>query len=326
MHVPCAGVARARKCCITLPAVDGLEALTLELTVAPPPQSSAVEGNELILYVLDDEPVLFGAAVLYAYAGAGYYRTASADTDEAGFSRLHVVGIGFEASAYSSTAEGFDGAQLRSLRRRHFPPCEHPSNNPDRPPNPYSRRLALELANIVFPYAEKQLGLSCRPATRALLGSSYSAVLALQVLLHAPDAIDAYILGSPSLPFDPELRLWLEQSPLTSLVPAPAAFIACGALEREEAAAGEVITEDRPGQRCSNKLANVHRRIPDASHELAALLRQRGFNVDGAHEIEGEDHTSLKLPLISRGVGWLLSEHNQRQGQEHAPAAKRAKC
>ena len=48
---------------------------------------------------------------------------------------------------------------------------------------------------------------------RALLGASYSAVMALQILLHASRKVDRptppifseYVLGSPSVSFDPEI-------------------------------------------------------------------------------------------------------------------------
>jgi pimeloyl-ACP methyl ester carboxylesterase len=220
----------------------------------------------------------------------------------------------------------WDGPALRNLRRRDFPPCNHPTNDSSRHPNAHSERLARALGARVFPHVESALlGLSARPAARALVGSSYSAALALQVLLHDPEAVDAFILGSPSTPFDPELVTWLHDAPVpTSLAP-PAAFVAYGASEREPPPpAGEAQTAT-PGVPFTSDHRNVHRQIPDASHALAALLRARGAHVDGAHAIDGEDHTSLKLALIARGVSWLIGWWSGRRSGGDAEAESAAR-
>ena len=301
------GTARASRHSLILPrAPDGtLEPLSLDLTIAPAPG-----GHEsvdcIVLYVLDPEPVLFGAACLHCYAGAGYYARVPTTSAEGGFRCTHVVGIGHSVgSSFAADAVSWDGPALRNLRRRDFPPCNHPTVDPSRQPNACSRRLAGELAATVFPHVEaKLLGLDGRPATRALLGSSYSAVLALQTMLHAPGAVDAFILGSPSMPFDPELVDWLRDAPLSAAK--PAVFIAYGALEREPPPAPQEPQQAVPGTPFTADRRNVHRDIPDASHALADLLRSRGAQALECVEVAGEDHTSLKLALISRGLSWLL--------------------
>ena len=147
------------------------------------------------------------------------------------------------------------------------------------------------------------------------------------MLLHAPHhVLDAYVLGSPSVPFDPELLEWLT-TPNTALIDASGAvrpaqhgahhaqhdasgavrpagvFVAYGEREREPPP-----PPDAPATQWTSLRANVHRGIPEASHQLAAVLRARGLVVEGAVEIAGEDHTSLKLSLVSRGIGWLINE------------------
>ena len=172
------------------------------------------------------------------------------------------------------------------------------------------------------------------------------------MLLRAPHhVLDAYVLGSASVPFDPELLEWLTTpntaltTPNTALIDASGAvrpvqhgahhaqhdasgavrpvqhgahhaqhdasgavrpagvFVAYGEREREPPP-----PPDAPATQWTSLRANVHRGIPEASHQLAAVLRARGLVVEGAVEIAGEDHTSLKLSLVSRGIGWLINE------------------
>jgi hypothetical protein len=110
------------------------------------------------------------------------------------------------------------------------------------------------------------------------------------------------------VPFDPELLEWLT-TPNTALIDASGAvrpagvYIAYGEREREPPP-----PPDEPATQLTSLRANVHRGIPEASHQLAAALRARGLIVEGAVEIAGEDHTSLKLSLVSRGIGWLINE------------------
>ena len=146
----------------------------------------------------------------------------------------------------------------------------------------------------------------------------------MQVLLRAPHhVLDAYVLGSASVPFDPEILEWLAApntaldpeilewlaAPNTALIDASGAvrpagvYVAYGEREREPPP-----PPDAPATQLTSLRANVPRGIPVASHQLAAVLRARGLVVEGAVEIAGEDHTSLKLSLVSRGIGWLINE------------------
>ena len=114
------------------------------------------------------------------------------------------------------------------------------------------------------------------------------------MLLHRPAAFTDFILGSPSVPFDPAI---LEKLEKMERQPRKAAFIISGALEREE--------QEPPAGCNTSFIANVHRDIPRAAHDLAGVLREKALTVDGPHELDGEDHTTMKFGLISRGLMWL---------------------
>ena len=323
------GTARARRHAYTLPATELLPALDLDLLVASAPADVASEAEAFVLYVLDPEPILFGAACLACYAGGGYFASAHSDAPERVFHNLHVVGIGHRSADFSANPRSWDVAGLRDLRRRDFPPHNHPSRDPTRQANEHSRRLASALSELVFAHAERQLlGLDRQHvAGRALLGASYSAALALQVFLHenAPGAQRAMrttnlILGSPSLPFDPELIEQLRAMPTAEKATdeSCAALIAYGALEREPPPPADSPQVPTPGVPFTGDRRNVHRHIPDAAHELADVLAARGVAVDGAHSIAGEDHTSLKLSLVSRGISWLCEGWGSPRGRKRA--------
>ena len=266
------GIARSTRHALVLPAAGDVGELPLDILIARPPLAGA--GDALILYVLDPEPVLFGVAALHSYSGTGYFAKVL-DAPEASYRRLYVVGVGHSRELFGSSAAGWDSAALRTVRRRDFPPLDHPAIRPGNGRNAHSKRLAEAFASTIFPHVETELlGLTgdARPR-RALLGASYSSTLALQVLLASPAAVDAYILGSPSVPFDPVILEWLREAPPPAHR-APGAFIAYGAVEREEPPPPPSSAGEQPRYTCLP--ANVHHRIPDASHELAAVLRVRG--------------------------------------------------
>ena len=199
------GTARATRHEVSI--TDAAGELALDITLAKAPE--APSHGDIVLYVLDPEPILFGAACLHAYAGAGYYGSAQFVPEHL-YRRLHIVGIGHAATSYSANEKTWDTRQLRDLRRRDFPPRNHPANDPERGHNLRSANFATCLCQEIFPFVENELlGLRIPPGglgvKRVLLGASYSAALALQMLLVKDEEVDALILGSPSLPFDPEL-------------------------------------------------------------------------------------------------------------------------
>ncbi|CAE7682445.1 unnamed protein product [Symbiodinium sp. CCMP2592] len=184
---------------------DGLPPLALDILVAAPPKRApGPEEEPLVFYVLDPQPLLFGAAALFAFGQASYFANSKA-CPEAAFRRMYVVGIGHASEDFCLSDTGFDAQALRQLRRRDFPPRNHASILPGREPNVHARRLVEALVDEVLPHVEKKLlGLSHRPR-RCLLGASYSAVVALQTLLLRPGAFTSLVLGSPSVSFDPEI-------------------------------------------------------------------------------------------------------------------------
>ncbi|KAL1507631.1 hypothetical protein AB1Y20_007250 [Prymnesium parvum] len=292
------GLARASTHQITLPATDTLPELALDISWAPAPSRAHTRAPPLVLYVLDPEPILFAAAALFAYSTFGYF-SALPSTAEHGSGRLHVIGVGHAASEFSASPHGWDNCALRQLRRRDFPPFEHPSIRAGRAANACSTRFVTALIEHVIPDVEgRLLGSSTRPR-RALLGASYSAVIALQVLQLHPAAFEWFVLGSPSVCFDPEILDTLAQMPFPPHDRTPGVFIAIGAEERE------LLPADGD-TRASPRAGNVHLDLPSGAEDLARILRDRKLEVDGLHEIEREDHTSMKLALVSRGLMWLL--------------------
>ena len=134
-----AGIRRARRHRVMLRGGVGedgdvLEPLPLDVCIASPPKrhhtkmyngssgnkmydgdddNDDEEGGEdvVVLYVLDPEPLLFGAAALFAFAQAAYGSTP--DSVESVFRRMHVVGVGHAAGSYGLDGAGLDTAALR---------------------------------------------------------------------------------------------------------------------------------------------------------------------------------------------------------------------
>ena len=209
---------RVRRVPLTLPAVracgetagEYLPALHLELYVAPPPCARRADQLAIVLYVLDATPCLFGLVASYVYAQAGYYATADDAAAEAGYRALHIVGIGYRPADFGcEPLAAFDAVALRELRRRDLPPRVHPTrvkaHAAERAPNAHAARFVGALRGAIPQAAEAALGLrhghravglsadgpgaradgggaGARPVRRCVLGASYSASLALQLL------------------------------------------------------------------------------------------------------------------------------------------------
>ena len=109
-------------------------------------------------------------------------------------------------------------------------------------------------------------------------------------MLRQPGAFTDYVLGSPSVAFDPEI---LDDVARFEPPPPPreplGALVLVGARERE-------------GKRLP---ANVHDDLVGGAERLASVLRARGVRVDGVVEVPGEDHGTVKFALVSRGLMWL---------------------
>lgn len=167
-------------------------------------QSEAKEAEEedaVVIYVLDPEPILFGAAALFAFSQAAYGSVPG--SVEAVFRRVYVVGVGHAADSFALDGSGLDTAALRQMRRRDFPPRDHPTLMPGRGHNAAAARFVDGLVQQVIPFVEDRVlglhprgtggkrqsgGATPRPrgVRRAILGASYSAVAALQVGRNQP--------------------------------------------------------------------------------------------------------------------------------------------
>mmetsp|Transcript_35374 Transcript_35374/g.101734 ORF Transcript_35374/g.101734 Transcript_35374/m.101734 type:complete len:350 (+) Transcript_35374:43-1092(+) len=299
-----AGAQRTKRHHFVLPRRGGLPALPLDIQVAGPPRKHAAKDaadHPLILYVLDPEPLLFGMAALFSYAQAGYYPMAEGNA-EAQFRRLFVVGVGHSSSSFALDAEGFDSTKLRNVRRRDFPPWDHPAIRPGGGSNPCAARFVEGLVDEVIPYVEGQLlGLrpgAATPERRCLMGASYSAVVALQVMLARP-AFKHFALGSPSVCFDPAILEDVRTGAAAGAAAASGARVGIwvGAREHEGTKKGPDGKALVPG--------NVHDKMVEGCRDLAEALRDRGVVVDGVHELPGEDHGTMKPALVSRGLMWF---------------------
>jgi hypothetical protein len=248
-----------------------------------------------VIYVLDPDPVLFGAAALFAYGRAPY---AEPGTAESAFCRMHIVGVGHAESLFSLDGDGFDKVALRHIRRRDFTPREHPMYSEGRGRNLHAERFVDGLVEEVIPYVERTiLGLTSIMPRRAILGASYSAVAALQAMLRHPTVFTDFVLGSPSIFMDPEI---LDDVNAGSFAEA-AKNTSCGVL----IVLGE---KERLGLSWPGNTVRLNCPIPDlpaGAEQLASALRARGLFVDGVHDVLSEDHSTMKLSLVSRGLTWV---------------------
>ena len=289
------GTSRARSHRFVLPPSDGMQELPLDIYIASAPDArEGNEGPDLFLYVLDPQPILFGAAALFAYGQANYFK--GEDGDEAAFRRMHVVGVGHARESFGLSESGFESKALRDIRRRDFPPFVHHTllQQPGRVRNPHAHRFATTLVDDIVPFVEQSLGVnSATPPIRCLLGASYSAVMALQVLQARPTCFQSFVLASPSVCFDPEILEDLSSH--SYALAATKAQVGLQILLGERETEGVAV----PG--------NVHSEMASFTYRLAGVLRDRGLEVDGVNILPEEDHTSLKLALVGRGMSWFAS-------------------
>lgn len=288
-----AGMHRATRHSYKLPCQGDLPELQLDIMVAKPPCRYLSDGPPIILYVLDPDPLLFGAAALFAYAQAGYYASNTTHSESV-YRRMIVVGVGHSAETISLDSEGFDAPTLRNMRRRDFPPQMHPTLDASRGPNAHAARFADGLCDAVIPFVESKLldlppGAS--PPRRALLGASYSGSLQLQAMMRRPTMFTDFIMGSPSVCFDPEIFNDIQVGDWAG----PAV----------EKGVGAIIILGRKERKGKAVLGNVHDEMTPGCKVLADKLRERGLLVEGINEVPAEDHGTVKMPLVSQGMTWL---------------------
>ena len=71
------------------------------------------------------------------------------ETPEAQLANMHVVGVGHHGSEFGLTDQTWDGPQLRALRRRDFPPYNHPAVTQGHGVNLCAKRLVEILVDQV---------------------------------------------------------------------------------------------------------------------------------------------------------------------------------
>lgn len=152
-------------------------------------------------------------------------------------------------------------------------------------------------------------------------GASFSAVAALQVMIRRPGTFADFVMGSPSVVFDPEV--------LDDLVGAGGVTggvtgsIARGGKANEGESEGEGEGDEAVGalvligekEHLGLRVAgNVHASLPDGARDLVHALRGVGVEAEGPTDVPGEDHSTVKLSLVSRGMTWV-AERARRRGR-----------
>lgn len=285
---PVAGTARVRRFAVQL-----ADDLRVDVYVAPPPASFYDAARPpMVVYILDPEPVFFGGCSCFSYMQAcSFSKLPPGSYAEAEFRRITLVGIGHHHSYYGLGAEGYEADNLRWYRRRDFPPWTHKvflegGAGAERPRNDKAQAFIDRVAHFIPRFEEEHLGIRGRPR-RGILGASYSAVVALNMMINYPELFDDYVLGSPSVCFDPEIVSLMDN---TFYYQRP----------RIEIGVKLVLGEK---ERLGTKLpGNVHDHMSEDTHYLGTRLRDHGIYVSGPLEIKGEDHTTIKFPLISLGM------------------------
>lgn len=59
---------------------------------------------------------------------------------------------------------------------------------------------------------------------------------------------------------------------------------------------------------------NVHSSLPAGARDLVHALRGIGVEAEGPLDVPGEDHSTVKLSVVSRGMTWV-AERARRSGR-----------
>lgn len=301
-----AGTARTRRF-----SVKFAEHLTVDVYLSPPPERYYdVDRPPLVVYILDPEPVLFGGCSSFSYMQAcSFSKLPPGNYPEAEFRRMILVGIGHHHDYFRLDAQGYDADDLRWHRRRDFPPWTHPvflegtPGQNERPRNEKAQFFVDRLAQFIPRFEEEKLGIRSRPR-RGILGASYTGVVALNMMINYPELFDDYVLGSPSVCFDPEIVSVLDN---TFYYQRPRIDIGVKLVLGEKERLGTKL----PG--------NVHDHMSEDTHYLGTRLRDHGIYVSGPLEIKGEDHTTIKFPLMSLGMTFFAERAMKAEKRRVAP-------
>ena len=291
-----AGVRRATRHRVVLRSRG--ESLPLDVCVAPPPgglrTTEEEEAAVVVVYVLDPEPMLFGAATLFAFARATRAAAGGVQgTDPAGGvfrSRMVIVGVGRAGGGFGLSGAGLDVRALDAMREA----------------DALGERFVAGLVDEVIPFVEARvLGFvpgRSPPVRRALLGHGFSALAAVRAMIHRPGVFDDYVLGSPPAVLDVEVLDHLG-----------GARAAAGGVKNGESSRARmdppgalvmVGERERSGRTAVGKL---HPALPAGVRDLAQCLRGTGVQVVGPCDVPGEDHHTVGLSVVSRGLTWVAN-------------------
>ncbi|MBO9687562.1 MAG: alpha/beta hydrolase [Mitsuaria chitosanitabida] len=183
------------------------------------------------------------------------------------------------------------------MRSRDYTPTD-PLTKPNRPANRYGAprygggdAYLKYIAEVVVPAVSERHRLD--PDRRVILGHSYGALFASQVLFSRPALFSHYILGSPSLWFD-EQEMFKREAAYAQRHQDLAAHVF------QYIGAYEAVA---PGPRF-NKENDL---VADALRFQAALRkrRYRSLRVD-SHVLAGEDHLTVAPAGATLGLLWAL--------------------
>lgn len=191
------------------------------------------------------------------------------------------------------------------MRNRAYTPSD-PRARPARPGESYSGKrygegpdYARYLAEVAVPAASAHYRLD--PTRRAILGHSYGALLAIQVLFERPALFSHYILGSPSLWFDQGVMFSREAAYAKTHRDLDArVFQYVGAFES---------TGPRPRYNDTNDLVRDARRLDRTLHGR----RYPSLRME-THVLADEDHLTVAPRGATLGLLWALPGHGPYVG------------
>jgi predicted alpha/beta superfamily hydrolase len=189
-----------------------------------------------------------------------------------------------------SYAKGDDG--VTSRRRDYTPTPNGPSNTPAGTLHGEGAQHQAWLRDRAFPFVTGRYRTA--PGRSILLGHSYGALLATQILFSEPEMFSGYVLGSPSLWYDKRHMFGVEA--------------AYAAKHRDLKANVFLYTGEYEAVRKGDGRFNQETDLVADSRAFAAVLRKRGYPglVLKDEVLNDEDHVSVAPRGFTRALQVLL--------------------
>lgn len=194
-----------------------------------------------------------------------------------------------------SYARGDDG--MTSRRRDYTPTPNGPSNAPADAKHGEGAKHQAWLRDRALPFVAGRYRTA--PCSNILLGHSYGALLAAQILLSEPEMFGGYVLGSPSLWYDKRHMFEVEA--------------AYAARHRDLKAKVFLYTGEYEAVRKGDARFNQETDLVADSRAFAELLRKRGYPGLTLEDevLNGEDHVSVAPRGFTRALKFLLPARKQ---------------